>query len=189
MVMTLKKKQPRDNLLVVFGKKPRKSKTSLKYEYLGQKFYLYSSKAKTNGNYMLFLDVEPYPLIAVFGMSQDDDYTIVHEWIKKHLTDIKIKLGDYRDKIQIPFDSWMLIQKNQKKINRTYEIYDDGLMRAGSKLVVVELNGEHLYLRVTGKFPTRRTSMNNTVPEDGMILKEYLRRKDERINGISEISN
>jgi len=178
-----------NNLLVVFGKKPRKSKTSLRYEYMGYKFYLYSNKANTSGNYMLFYDVEPYPLIAVFGMSQGEDYTIVHDWIKSHLADIKKMLGDYRDKIQIPYNSWLLIQKNNKKINRTYEIYDDGKMRAGTRLVFIEVDGSYLYLRVGGKYPTRRTSMNNVVPEAEMIYDEYIRRKDERITRDGEISD
>ena len=182
-------KKNKDNLLVVFGKKPRKSKTSLRYEYLGYKFYLYSSKAKTSGNYLLFYDVAPYPLIAVFGMSQDDTYTVVHDWIKSHLADIKVMLGDYRDKVQIPYDSWILIQKNYKKINRTYDIYDDRKMRAGTKLVSIYTPDGYIYLRVSGKYPTRRTSMNNIVPEDEMIYKEYLRRKDERIIRDGEISD
>jgi len=165
-------------LLVTFGKKPRKSKTSLRYEYMGQKFYLYSNKANTLLNIWLFHDVEPYPLIAVFAMSQDEDHSTVQDWIKSHLIDIKIKLGDYRDKIQLPLDSWTMIQKNQKQLSASYEIYDGNELMPESKLIVVPRGKDFLYLRVRGNYPKKPTASNRDRPDKDLVLKEYLRRKE-----------
>jgi len=145
---------------------------------MGNKFFLYSNQANTSGNYWLFYDVEPYPLIALFGMSQEEDYTKVQDWIKTNLTDIKIKIADYRDRIPVPLDSWILMQKNEKKMNRSFDIYDDGIPRKDTALVVLEVDGAYRYIKVGGNYPKRKRG-SNEFPDKELIEIEYLRRIED----------
>ncbi len=177
-------------LLVVLGKKPRASKTSVRYEYGGERFFLFSNKTTTSGSIFIFQDVVPYPLIAVIAMGRDDSIDKAKNWIKVKSSDIKSLLGDYRHRIQLPLESWTLILKNQKKLNRNYDIYDDGLHRPFHKLVVVEHEGKYLYLSVDDRAPTKRSKLNNIVTDNEEILAEYLRRvkENERIREFEELS-
>jgi len=50
---------------VVYGKKPRNSKTSEVFTIIDTSFFLYNAKSTTRGLCEVYLNEEPYPLIMV----------------------------------------------------------------------------------------------------------------------------
>jgi len=165
-------------LLVVLGKKPRASKTSKRYEHDREKYFLYSSQANTAGNYLIYHEVAPYPLIKVITIVADETIEKAYDWIKENTERIKTSLGDYRDRIQIPAESWFLMMKNQKKLNRDYEMFEDNIARPYTILVVLDIDGEYRYVKVRGNYPTKRSGLNNLVVDPEAVKNEYIRRKE-----------
>jgi len=163
-------------ILVVFGKKPRASRSSKRYEYRGDKYFLYSSKTHTYGNVMIFSDVAPYPLIAVVVITRDETIEKAYDWIKEHSLDIKALLGDYRHRVQIPIDSWFLILRNVKKLNREYGIYPSDSHVPYTKLVCMYIDEKYVYVKVDEHAPTKRSGLNNLVIDEDAVKLEYLRR-------------
>ncbi len=164
-------------LLVVLGKKPRASKTSKRYEYDREKYFLYSSQANTAGNYLIYHEVAPYPLIKVIPIVADETIEKAYDWIKENSAKIKLSLGDYRDRIQIPAESWYLMTKNEKKLNRNYEMFEGGISLPNTVLVVLEIEDELKYIRVRGRYPTKRSGLNNLVVDPEAVKNEYIRRR------------
>ena len=74
--------------MVVFGKKPRKSKTSEIVEVEDLSFYLYNTKSNTKGNCEIYLMSEPYPLIKV---SESNEKAKL--WLSNNIIRVKAKLA------------------------------------------------------------------------------------------------
>ena len=91
-------------LVVVYGKKPRKSKTSKIVEVLGHSFFLHQSKAGTRNNIDLYLFEEPYPLILCFYMGKGDTQLKVTDWIERNIVQIKAMIKDMDKYIKIPLE-------------------------------------------------------------------------------------
>ena len=106
-----KKSSVEHRLVVVFGKKPRNSKTSKRYVVNGMPFYLNQSKIGTKNNVDLYYDREPYPLIGCFYMSKEDTHDKVLKWIERNFDDIKARLNTVSTSIQIPIE---IYKKNLK---------------------------------------------------------------------------
>ncbi len=163
------------NLLVVYGAKPRASKTSKRYTYGGLKFFLYSNKAKTNGVVLVFLDIEPYPMISVIAREDKSSLTEVHDWISVNIEKIRKLVMDYRNKIQVPLESWLLINKNEDKMKINYDIRLES--KKGYRLCLPEHQGRVLYLYVNmNEAPTKRSKTGSVIIDSELVLKEYLRR-------------
>ena len=76
-------------MLVSFGKKPRKSKTSEVYEIGGVSFFLYNTKTSTKGNSEIYyIDNNIYPLIAVAHSNEKAKL-----WIDSNINLIKMKIA------------------------------------------------------------------------------------------------
>lgn len=73
--------------LVVYGKKPRKSKSSEIIEIEGLSFFLYNTKASTKGLTEIYLLLEPYPLINI---AQSNEKAKL--WISNNISQIKDKM-------------------------------------------------------------------------------------------------
>jgi len=173
-----KRQITKDKLLIVFGKKPRASKTSKRFSYLGSNYFLYSNKVNTSGVALVFLDSPPYPLIAAIPRESNESFDEVHEWIRNNTKDIQVKLGDYRDRTQLDLESWFLINKNKKKLNRSFTIHEES--KPFCKLTTIEIDGEWVYLWLDMKeCPTKRSKMNNIIIDSELVKIEYLRRKEE----------
>lgn len=91
-------------LTIVYGKKPRGSKTSKKISYKGMNFFLHQSKAGTRNNIDLYHFEPPYPLIYCFYMSKLHTDKRVTDWIEKRFDDIRERLKDIDENIQIPVE-------------------------------------------------------------------------------------
>lgn len=105
-------------MVVSYGKKPRKSKTSEVYEIEGLSFFLYNAKSTTLGLCeVYFNDGVHYPLINVLESNEKAKL-----WIDANIVQIKLKMLSMASMEFITRDEFTKsIVKTKQKENINYE--------------------------------------------------------------------
>lgn len=103
--------------IIVYTKKPRRTKTSDIVDIGGHSFFLYNTMAMTRGNCEAYMATEPYLLIKVAYSNNE-----AKEWIEENIDAIKIKIatcGQYDTITREEFVSSGKTKKNTK--DKEYE--------------------------------------------------------------------
>jgi hypothetical protein len=97
-------------VVIVYGKKPRRSKTSEVYELEGLTFFLYNAKSTTKGITEIYLFAEPYMLLKVAESNEKAKL-----WITNNITRVKQRLMSVGNLETITREEWDKMNKPKKK--------------------------------------------------------------------------
>ena len=169
--MTQKKKHT--NILRIYGKKPRTSKTSKRLTYKGFNFFLHRSTVETGGHIMLYWDKEPYPNIALIVCRSDDvPQIIVEQWLDKNMDKLIDKLQHLNDYAQVPRE----FLKKISDVNNGYRIIEGSNREKGFRLITHKHNSGHIYLWCNPNEAPTKSIKGTRLLDGAKIYKEYLKR-------------
>lgn len=98
-------------MVVSYGKKPRKSKTSEVFTLDGLDFFLYNTKSSTKGTTEIYyIDGNIYPLITVAYSNEKAKL-----WLRNSITRVKAKIALLDTSDIIDRDKFVKIDKTDKK--------------------------------------------------------------------------
>ena len=96
-------------MVIVYGKKPRRSKTSEVFEEGHLTFFLYNAKSTTKGLCEIYLFAEPYMLLKVAENNEKAKL-----WISNNISRIKKRLMSLGSLETITRDKWDKLHKPVK---------------------------------------------------------------------------
>ena len=166
-----------ENLVVVYGSKPRKTKGTSYYDTInGFELYFHCTKGETGEHIVMYYGMPPYPRLRVFPPgSQRGTF---EKWIDANRKQLILRLKQVKNKIQIPKEM-MKDQFKQIKANPNGYVIYESKVRDYLVLITPFINGEHIYLYVDPLTCPMKTTYKKKSIDVEKIAEEYQRRKGE----------